>query len=266
MSSSVKSARVNGNGVPALKVESAPPSSGLSVDGSIMSPGGSVASTPPTYNKKLLIEIVSCRDLLPTHKSGFSNPYAKIRFGNSDKHKTSYIEKTLNPCFLPKHKNTYILKASPRDVYAKKGIELVVQDHDTFAFSDNDIGVAKVSAEELYLADGEDMELKLDPPKDSKLFLNGQKAGYITIRVREATQGDKDVIKARSGLFKKARRKSKTVCFRMTPRFSTGCVYVFWNGTNTFFCRLHLTQNYNRKSNGVWMDWTLSTWMKRFCW
>jgi len=175
-----------------------------------MSPGGSVASTPPTYNKKLLIEIVSCRDLLPTHKSGFSNPYAKIRFGNSDKHKTSYIEKTLNPCFLPQHKNTYILKASPRDVYAKKGIELVVQDHDTFAFSDNDIGVAKVSAEELYLADGEDMELKLDPPKDSKLFLNGQKAGYITIRVREATQGDKDAIKARSGLFKKARRKSKT--------------------------------------------------------
>jgi len=172
----------------------------------------SVMSQPPTYNKELLIEIVSCRNLIALNKSNFSDPYVKIRLGKIDKHKTSYIPKTLNPCFLPQHKNTYILKSMPKDVYAKKGIELVVKNHDNgaFTFSNDDIGVAKISADELYSANGEDMEFELQPPKFTKHFSQGQKAGFITVRVREATLGDKDEIKDRSSVIKMVKDKIKS--------------------------------------------------------
>lgn len=214
--------------VPALRVESAPAAlnaSTASLDSSTpLSPSSnvSVTSAHPSYNKELLIEIVSCRNLLPVHKSGFSNPYVKIRFGTSDKHKTSYIEKTLNPSFLPQHKNTYILKASPKEVYNRKGIQLIVKDHDTFGIND-DIGVATVSAEELYLAEGQDKEIRLEPPKGSKHFANGELAGFITIRVREATRGDKDQIKDRSSLLLKA--KNKITSPRMV-RFHYRCISI----------------------------------------
>jgi len=170
----------------------------------------SVASGPPLYNKELLIEVVSCRNLIPADKSGFSDPYVKIRMGSKDLHKTSHIDKTLNPAFLPDHRNTYILKTSPKEVYAKKGIELIVKDHDkgigAFGFSNDEIGIAKVSADELYGANGEDMEFKLMPTKNTKTegFKPG---GFITIRVREATLGDKDEIKNRSSFIKKAKNK-----------------------------------------------------------
>jgi hypothetical protein len=189
------------------------------------SPPPSLASseeetTPPSTSKELLIEIVSCRDILAADKSSTSDPYVKIKLGGKDVHKTSHIEKTLNPAFSSAHKNAYIIKCPAKELYAKKGIELVVyHDKGALGFTNDDLGSVKISGAQLYNApEDQDMELPLTPPKkkDGASAAAADAAGFITIRVREATLGDKDEIKAQNSFFNSAFSKivksPKQVC------------------------------------------------------
>lgn len=45
-------------------------------------------------DKILLLEIVSCRDLLAADKTGTSDPYVKIKMDGKELHKTKHILKT----------------------------------------------------------------------------------------------------------------------------------------------------------------------------
>jgi hypothetical protein len=170
-------------------------------------------TTPPGTSKELLIEIVSCRDILAADKSGTSDPYVKIKLGGKEVHRTSHIEKTLNPAFSSDHKNAYIIKCPAKELYAKKGIELVVKDHDkglgALGFTNDDLGSVKISGAQLYNAPvDQDMELPLAPPKkkDGAAAANAA-AGFITVRVREATLGDKDEIKEKNSFFNNVKSK-----------------------------------------------------------
>eukprot|EP00980_Cylindrotheca_fusiformis_P028587 scaffold22613_cov126-Cylindrotheca_fusiformis.AAC.7 len=165
--------------------------------------------TPPSVSKEILIEILSCKSLLPSDKGGTSDPYVKIKIGGKEVHKTSHIDKTLNPVFSASHKNAYIIKCPAKELYAKKGIELFVKDHDNgfsaFGFSNDDLGSVKISAPTLYKsasATDEVMELDLEPPAKTKADTS-KGAGSISILIREATLGDKDIIKQEGSLLNK---------------------------------------------------------------
>lgn len=177
------------------------------------------SSVAPSVNKEIFIEIISCRELFAADKGGTSDPYVKIKLGGKEVHKTTHIEKTLNPVFSSTHKNAYIIKCTAKELYAKKGIELVVKDHDkglgAFGFTNDDLGSVKITAATLYeAAPDEIMELPLSPTAKSKSSTD--KVGFITIQLREATLGDKDQIKRGSSIFNNVKSKivksPKQVC------------------------------------------------------
>jgi Ca2+-dependent lipid-binding protein len=183
---------------------------------------------PPSTSKELLIEIISCREIPAADKNGTSDPYVKIKLGGKEVHKTSHIEKTLNPAFSSTHKNLYIIKCSAKELYAKEGIELVVKDYDkglgALGFGSDDLGSVKVSGAQLYNApEDQDMELPLIPYKKKDGTSASPTAGFITIRVREATLGDKDAIKEQNSFFSNVKSKILTsprqVCVHGTCLF-----------------------------------------------
>ncbi|CAJ1963811.1 unnamed protein product [Cylindrotheca closterium] len=161
----------------------------------------------PDYNKDLFIEIISCKNLLAGDANGLSDPYVKVQMGKRFLHRTAVIKNTLNPAFTADHKNSFILDCPAKDLWAAKGIEFLVKDHDdgiaALGFTNDELGSAEVSAGKLYKANGTNMKINITPPKDSKEFRRGLPAGSITIRVRQATAEDKNEIRNRAGMFKK---------------------------------------------------------------
>lgn len=165
------------------------------------------SNSAPDYDKALLIEIVSCKNLLAGDANGLSDPYVKVQMGSRFLHRTAVIKNTLNPSFSSEHKNSFILDCTAKDLWATEGIELLVKDHDNgiaaLGYTNDELGSAKVPASKLYQATGANMKIKLAPPKDSKQARRGLPAGSITIRVRQATMEDKNEIRNRSKRFKK---------------------------------------------------------------
>ena len=45
-------------------------------------------------DKILLVEVLSCRDLLAADKTGKSDPYVKLKLNGKDVHKTKHILQT----------------------------------------------------------------------------------------------------------------------------------------------------------------------------
>jgi Ca2+-dependent lipid-binding protein len=147
-------------------------------------------SAEPEEPKPMLIEIVSCRKLLGADKTGLSDPYVSIRLGNEKLHETKHVPQTLEPIFEVKHKPFYVLEKNPVDVKQHGGVLFKVKDYDFVGKSD-DLGEILVDPDTLYNATGQKVELKLNPPKG-----HAEDAGYITLRIRPAT--DDDMAKSKS--------------------------------------------------------------------
>ena len=145
----------------------------------------------PDEDKELFIEIVSCRDLLAADKSGTSDPYVKISLGKKELHRTKHVLKTLNPSFTEKFNNFYVLDCSTKeDLFTNGGLTFKVRDWDRGIGGDDDLGSAFVPADTLYNYFEDTKEFKIDPPKGK-----ADEAGFITIRCRAATLGDRENLK-----------------------------------------------------------------------
>ena len=155
------------------------------------------------HDKILLIEIISCRDLLVADKSGESDPYVKIKLGRMDLHRTKHIPKTLNPVYTEKTNNSYVLDMPATELYGKKGIQLKVKDWDRCFGGDDDLGTVNIPADTLYNFGDEVKEFKIDSPPGKS-----DDAGYISIRCTEISAEERDSRK--KGFFG---RKKKTSTF-----------------------------------------------------
>eukprot|EP00546_Thalassionema_frauenfeldii_P020474 CAMPEP_0178902658 /NCGR_PEP_ID=MMETSP0786-20121207/4727_1 /TAXON_ID=186022 /ORGANISM="Thalassionema frauenfeldii, Strain CCMP 1798" /LENGTH=1315 /DNA_ID=CAMNT_0020573949 /DNA_START=59 /DNA_END=4006 /DNA_ORIENTATION=- len=148
-------------------------------------------------DKDILIEIVSCRNLLAADKTGLSDPYVKVKVGTKDLHTTKHVLKSLNPAFSSDHNNALVL-SNVRDMYLAGGLTFKVKDYDPGILGGNDeLGAITVPSSTIYELNGE-KEFHLSPPKG-----HGEDAGFITIRCRDATLGDKEDWKMRKSLIGK---------------------------------------------------------------
>lgn len=152
----------------------------------------------PDEDKEVLVEILACRDLIAADKNGLSDPYVKIKLGSKELHKTKHVEKTLNPMFCREDSNFCIITCSAKDLFAKGGIELEAKDYDRGIGRNDSLGHVTVPADLLYSTEhteDDSIELEFNPPKG-----HGEKAGFVKIRVRSPTLGDKEDLKAQSSL------------------------------------------------------------------
>jgi len=109
----------------------------------------------------------------------------QVKCGKKDLHETKRIEQTLNPVYSPETNSFFVCDESPKEVRARGGLVFKIKDWDRVGKND-DLGQVVVDAETLYAASGENLELKITPPKNY-----GDSAGYLTIRVRPATSADR---------------------------------------------------------------------------
>lgn len=149
-------------------------------------PEPAATATPkPGEYLHLKIEIVSCRGLISADKNGLSDPYVKLCMGGKDLHKTKHILKTLNPVFADMD-NIFTLHCPADELFDAGGLDFVIKDWDRFGAND-DLGSLKASASKIYSSmNGEDIELKISPPKDK---LNDD-AGHLIIRCTTASSDD----------------------------------------------------------------------------
>ena len=147
-------------------------------------------SGEPEETKPLFLEIVSCRNLLGADKTGLSDPYVSIRLGKEKLHETKHVPQTLEPIFEVKHNPYFVVEKSTADLKKHGGILFKVKDYDLVGNND-DLGEILVDPETLFAATGEKMELKLNPPKG-----HAEEAGFITLRIRPATEEDKATTKS----------------------------------------------------------------------
>lgn len=150
-------------------------------------------------DKILLIEIMSCRDLLVADKSGASDPFVKIKMGDKDLHETSIIKKTLNPVFTEQDKNSYVLDCTAMDLYSKRGLLFKIKDWDRGIGGNDDLGTVRVPAETLYNFGQETKEFPINPPTGKS-----DSAGFLTLRCSEITSMERDERK-KGGFLKRLR-------------------------------------------------------------
>ena len=107
-------------------------------------------------------------------------------------HETNRIEKTLNPVFSVEEKNFYILTCTAKELFENEGLVFKVKDWDRIG-SNDDLGHVKVPAATLYamVDEAEEKEFAISPPKG-----HGDAAGFLTIRCRPPTLGDREDYKA----------------------------------------------------------------------
>ena len=113
-------------------------------------------------DKMLLVEIVSCRQLIAADKNGLSDPFVKAKMGNKEIHKTGRITKTLNPVFSAAENNSFLLTCSKVELAGAQGILIQVVDWDRGFGGDDDLGWVQVQAEDLY--ECKEQEYPLHPP------------------------------------------------------------------------------------------------------
>lgn len=169
-------------------------------------------------DKIFLLEIVSCRNLLASDKTGLSDPYVKIKYAGKTVHETKPLHRTcvtnylcdfvtiykkyianaclllicsLNPVFTKDTKNSYILDVPTMELFQKQGLQLKVKDHDPIFTKNEDLGTVDISADELYNFVSEDSkEFKIDPPSGKS-----DEAGYLTLKCTVLTESERDVHK-----------------------------------------------------------------------
>lgn len=133
--------------------------------------------------KILLVEILSCRELLAADKNGFSDPYVKVKMGSKKLHRTDHIRKTLDPVYDSRHDNSFALECPKEELFGAGGILVEVSDYDRGMGKNDELGSVQISAQSLYKCKKE--EYHLDPPHGKN-----EDAGYVTIRVREMSTID----------------------------------------------------------------------------
>lgn len=79
---------------PELQPESTSPSSSLAKPNMRESVAEEAKTVQPGEELNLMVEIVSCRDLLAGDKNGLSDPYVKIKMEGKELHRTKHILKT----------------------------------------------------------------------------------------------------------------------------------------------------------------------------
>ena len=159
-------------------------------------------------DKILLIEILSCRDLLAADKTGASDPYVKIKMDNEDLHKTDIVKKTLNPTFTEEDKNAYVLDCTAMDLYTKRGLVFKIKDWDRGLGGDDDLGTVHVPAETLYNFGTEEKEFPIDPPQGKS-----DAAGFLKLRCTQISAAERDERK-KGGFFKRLRGVGGGKCRR----------------------------------------------------
>jgi hypothetical protein len=138
--------------------------------------------------KIMLVEILSCRNLLVADKNGTSDPYVKAKMGSKDLHKTDHANKTLNPVFGEKQNNSFVLDCSISELFGANGIFIKVKDWDRGVGGNDDLGSLQITAESLY--ECQEQEYHLDSPPGKM-----EDAGYITIRTTEIGEDERDDLK-----------------------------------------------------------------------
>ena len=144
----------------------------------------------PTFHRDLFIEIQSCKDLIAADKTGFSDPYVKVKLGGKDLHETKHLVQTLNPVFDVESDSAFVLENPAKDVFEAGGLEFKIKDWDRVG-SNDDLGTVIVPAKTLYESWEGTKEMKILHPSGKE----GQEAGYITLFVRDATDLDKQSLK-----------------------------------------------------------------------
>jgi len=135
----------------------------------------------------LFIEIVSCENLIAADKGGTSDPYVKVKLGKNAIHETKHVMKTLHPCFSFRENSIFIMEESKNEVIANGGLVFKIKDWDRIG-KNSTLGEVVVDADTLYDSKGDNMNLKINPPKGSS-----DDGGIITIRCRPATEKDREM-------------------------------------------------------------------------
>ena len=145
----------------------------------------------PTVHRDLFIEIQSCTGLIAADKTGFSDPYVKVKMGGTDLHETKHHNQTLNPIYDVETDSAFVLEKPAKEVFEAGGLEIKIKDWDRIGKND-DLGTVRVDAKTLYGPwDSKSKELKIQHPSGKE----GDEAGTITIFVRDATDLDKQSLK-----------------------------------------------------------------------
>lgn len=146
--------------------------------------------------KILLLEIISCRELLASDKNGYSDPYVKVRLGSKEVLKTGTIKKTLSPKFTSKQNNSCVIDCSISELFGAGGVYIKVMDWDRGIGGDDDLGSVQISGEALYNCD-EEQEFRLDSPPGKN-----EDAGFIIIKTTEIKEERGNRRKKRNSLVK----------------------------------------------------------------
>jgi hypothetical protein len=176
----------------------------------------------PKFEKiTLLFEIVSGYDL-PVGDFTSSDPFVIAMLGFQEVHRTSHLEKTLNPIWTLTTGSLFLLTIESERFFVEDGMKFVIKDFDQFG-KDDVLGLVHVNPRILYLANGERMEFKLQPPMGSN---DEEVPGYLVLRCRRATDYD---IKFMSEYAKT--KGAKGVASYEHPKVNTGLVKTMttWN-------------------------------------
>lgn len=93
---------------------------------------------------------------------------------------------SLNPVYSEETNSHFAIHCPAREFYDAHGLLLKVKDYDKFG-KNEELGSVHVAANILFNANGEDMELRLEPPKG---YPEDTDAGFLTIRCRPTTADD----------------------------------------------------------------------------
>ena len=150
--------------------------------------------------KKCYIVFVHClrpKTLTIIFCCGLLLPQVKFNKGKKDLHETKHIIQNLDPVYSPETNSFFVLDTTRKELYDYDGLVFKVKDWDRIGKND-DLGHVVLTPSTIYNATGEDMEFGIIPPKGHA------EAGYITIRVRPATEDDRIQKKSFFSGFKKA--------------------------------------------------------------
>lgn len=110
----------------------------------------------------------------------------------------------MDPVYSAETNSFFVLDTNSKELNNYNGLIFKVKDWDLIGKSD-DLGRVEVTPEAIYAGSGEDMELKIIPPKGH----GKNEGGYITIRIRPATDEDRTSKKTFLSNFKKSMMSAK---------------------------------------------------------
>ena len=157
---------------------------------------------------KILVDVMSAK-YLPIADFKSTDPYVVAMLGRREIHKTKHVEKSLNPIWTIDHKSVFVLDVSIRELFEQpdEGLVLIIKDYD-FATEDNYVGLVVVPPSDLYIANGERINYKVQPLVTKKaVSIRSSSVGFlsqiaqhfspsITLRFRHATEYDIDFLNA----------------------------------------------------------------------